>query len=167
MENRDLPIDSTWPLLRGRERLVAKKVPGRTQSYFDHLEGKTLGGVKGYHYLVSGEILDSAEIASQYDIYLSNSRITNVRMLIGGRIYAAMLNDELLSALNNASVDYVDQLLLSERVEHEYKVSVLVAKDKVISSAAIEQMLRELSRDGQLDNLFARFNLQRFQLYRR
>ena len=131
------------------------------------LKGKTLGGVRGYHYLMAGEILDSAEVAERYDIYLADSRITNVRMLLGGRIDAAVLNDELLSALRNASVNYLDQLFVSEQIEHEYEMSVLIAPNKNISRDEMQRLLRDLARDGRLDTLFARFNLQRFQIYRR
>lgn len=164
---RNLAVDKTLPLLKGRERLVAKKMPGRTQAYFDDLQGKTLGGVEGYHYLVAGEVLNSAEVAERYNIYLADSRITNVRMIIGERVDAAVLNDELLSALRNASVNYLDQLLLSEKVEHEYQMSVIVAKNKGITTNEMQRLLRDLARDNKLDNLFARFNLQRFQIYRR
>lgn len=162
-----LAFEATLPLLKGRERLVAKKVPGRTQAFFDDLTGKTLGGVKGYHYLMAGEVLKSAEVAERYGIYLADSRITNVRMLIGGRIDAAVLNDELLSALRNASVNYLDQLLVSERVQHEYAMGAIIAEGKGISRDEMQRLFRDLARDGQLDNLFARFNLQRFQVYRR
>jgi len=166
-QERALDIASTLPLLKGRERLVTKKVAGRTQAFLDNLKGKTLGGVRGYHYLMAGEILDSAEVAERYDIYLADSRITNVRMLLGGRIDAAVLNDELLSALRNASVNYLDQLFVSEQIEHEYEMSVLIAPNKNISRDEMQRLLRDLARDGRLDTLFARFNLQRFQIYRR
>ncbi|HAD48078.1 MAG TPA: hypothetical protein DCF92_04505 [Idiomarina sp.] len=116
---------------------------------------------------MAGEILDSAEVAERYDIYLADSRITNVRMLLGGRIDAAVLNDELLSALRNASVNYLDQLFVSEQIEHEYEMSVLIAPNKNISRDEMQRLLRDLARDGRLDTLFARFNLQRFQIYRR
>lgn len=166
-QDREMSFDATRPLLKGRERLVAKKVPGRTQNFFDDLQGKTLGGVKGYHYLMAGEVLNSAEVAERYDIYLADSRITNVRMLIGGRVDAAVLNDELLSALRNASVNYLDQLLVSERIEHEYEMGAIIAQDKGITRDEMQRLLRDLAREGKLDTLFARFNLQRFQIYRR
>lgn len=166
-KRQSVEVSSTLPLLKGRERLVAKKVPGRTQEFFTTLQDKTLGGVRGYHYLMAGEILNSAEVAQRYNIYLADSRITNVRMILGGRIDAAVLNDELLAALENSSVDYTERLLLSKEVEHEYEMSVIVADGKVISRNKMQQLLRDLSRSGALDKLFARFNLQRFQLYRR
>lgn len=157
-------VQSTRPLLRGRERLVAKKVPGRGQEFFQNLQNKVLGGVNGYHYLMSGTVMNSAEVAEKYRIYLADSRITNVRMLIGGRIDAAVLNDGLLYALKNSSVDYLDQLLVSEDIEHEYSLSAIVADNKNIRAATMQQLLRELQRQGELAELFRRFNVQRMQL---
>ena len=166
-QNRQIKVAETFPLLRGSERLVAKKIPGRDQSFFDELDGLKLGGVRGYHYLFGGTVMNSEEVAKRYSIYLSDSRITNLRMLIGGRIDAAVLNDELLSALKNSSVNYLEQLLISDRVESEYELGVVVATGKGISVEEVQRLVRLLSRDEKFNHLFARFNLQRFQLYRR
>lgn len=157
-------VESTRPLLRGRERLVAKKAADRGDEFFQNLDSKVLGGVNGYHYLMSGRVMNSAEVANNYQIYLADSRITNVRMLIGGRIDITVLNDGLLYALENSSVDYLDQLLVSQRVEHEYNLGAIVAKNKNIRAATLQQLLRELQRQGQLEQLFRRFNLQRMQV---
>lgn len=165
--DQPVEVSTTLPLLQGRERLVTKKVAGRTQQFFTSWHDKTLGGVRGYHYLISGEILNSAEVAQRYNIYLADSRITIIRMLVGGRIDLAVLNDELLVALKNSSVNYTEQLLLSDKIVHEYEMGVIVAEGKVISRNKMQQLLRDLARSGALDKLFARFNLQRFQLYRR
>ncbi|RUO75963.1 amino acid ABC transporter substrate-binding protein [Idiomarina seosinensis] len=166
-QNRDVKVSSTVPLLQGRERLVALQDGKKDQGYFDNLEGKVLGGVKGYHYLMAGEQMNSAEVAERYRVYLSDSRITNLRMLVGGRIDAAVVNDELLAALKNSSVDYLDKLLISDRIEQQYKVAIVVGENEKISVETMQQLMREVARQGLLDRLFARFNLQRFQLYRR
>lgn len=166
-QNQSVDVSTTQPLLAGRERLVAKRKPGRDQQFFNELSGKTLGGVRGYHYLLAGKVMNSAEVAKRYSIYLADSRITNLRMLIGDRIDAVVLNDELLSALANSPVNYLDQLLLADKIEHEYEMSIVVANNKGISRVAMQQLLRDLARDGSLQALFARFNLQRFQLYPR
>lgn len=164
---QDVDVESTIPLLKGRERLVTKATPRKTQSYFDDMKGKTLGGVKGYHYLIAGEVLNSAEVAERYQIYLSDSRITNLRMLIGDRIDATVMNDELLAALKNSSVNYLDQLMLADEPQHEYELGIVVSDGKAISVGTMQRLIREVSREGLLDTLFLRFNLQRFQLNRR
>lgn len=159
-------FQKTIPLVRGNERLVAFKKDGRDQSFFDSFDGKTLGGVKGYHYLLSGELLASDAIKKKYTTYLADSRIINLQMVIGGRIDLTIINDELLSALQGSSQIKVSNLLLSEKVSLEYKLHLLVGENKNISADTLQRLLRELGRQGEFEILFKRFNMNRFQIYR-
>lgn len=166
-KNHDVEVEMTAPILRGRERLVAKKTPGIDQSYFDDLTDKTLGGVRGYHYILGGEPLSSEEVARQYRVYLSDSRITNLRMLLGGRLDVTMLNDELLAALENAPQHFSDNLYQHDEIQSTYTMGIVVAPNKGISAGDMQLMLRQLAREGLLDSVLLRFNLDKFQIYRR
>lgn len=158
--------NKTIPLVRGKERLVTAKKEGRNQSFFNSYEGKTLGGVKGYHYLLGGELVVSGEAKEKYTIYLADSRIINLRMVLGGRVDLTIVNDELLAALQGSNQIRVDNLLLSKKASLEYDLHMLVGNDKAISVETLQKLMRELGRKGELDALFTRFNMERFQLYR-
>ncbi|WP_255801524.1 amino acid ABC transporter substrate-binding protein [Idiomarina loihiensis] len=159
-------FQETIPLVKGNERLVALKKTGRDQSFFDTFDGKTLGGVKGYHYLLGGELLASDEVEEKYTTYLADSRMTNLQMVLGGRIDLTIINDELLAALKGSNQINVDSLLLSEKVSLEYKLHLLVGDNKNISADTLQRLLRELGRQGEFEILFRRFNMERFQIYR-
>ncbi|WP_167468599.1 ABC transporter substrate-binding protein [Idiomarina ramblicola] len=156
----------TIPLVSGKERLVTAKKEGRDQSFFDSYEGKTLGGVKGYHYLLGGKLVASDEAKEKYMIYLADSRIINLRMVLGQRVDLTVVNDELLAALQGSSQVRVDDLLLSEKASFEYDLHMLIGKDKSMNVKTLQRLMRELGRKGELDTLFKRFNMESFQLYR-
>lgn len=156
----------TIPLVKGKERLVTVKKPGRTQAFFDNYEGKTLGGVKGYHYLLGGELIASDEVKEKYTIYLANSRIINLRMVLGGRVDLTVVNDELLAALDGSNQVKIENLLISDEASHEYTLHLLVGENKKITVETLQQLLTELGRKGEFNRLFKRFNMERFQMYR-
>ncbi|MCK7458946.1 amino acid ABC transporter substrate-binding protein [Idiomarina aminovorans] len=156
----------TIPLVNGKERLVALKREGIDQSFFKSYEGKTLGGVKGYHYLLGGKLIATNEAKEKYSIYLADSRIINLRMVLGGRVDLTVVNDELLAALQGSHQVRVDNLLLCEKASLEYNLHMLVGNDKSIGAETLQRLMRELGRKGELDTLFKRFNMERFQLYR-
>ncbi|MDV6315906.1 amino acid ABC transporter substrate-binding protein [Idiomarina sp. HP20-50] len=164
--NSGVSYKKTMPLVKGKERLVTVKAEGRKQSFFDNYEGKTLGGVKGYHYLLGGRLLASDEAKENYTIYLANSRIINLRMVLGGRVDLTVVNDELLAVLEGSDQLKIDNLLISEEVSHEYTLHLLVGEKKNITAETLQKLLSELGRKGEFSQLFKRFNMERFQIYR-
>ncbi len=165
-DRRNINYEKTIPLVSGKERLVTAKKEGRTQSFFDDFEGKILGGVKGYHYLLGGELIASDEVKEKYTVYLADSRIINVRMVLGGRVDLTIVNDELLSALEGSQQIKVENLLLAEKASFAYNLHILVGENMSITAGSIQRHLRELGLKGEIDSLFRRFNMERFQTYR-
>lgn len=164
--NRGIDIESTFPLVQGRERLVTVKRTGRSQKFFNSFEGKSLAGVKGYHYLIAGELKASSELKKDYTVYLADSRITNIRMVLGGRVDLTTVNDELLAALEGSKQINIERLLLAEKADFIYELHLLVGTSDTIEASTLQRLLSELGRKGQIDSLFRRFNMERFQLYR-
>lgn len=164
--NHDVEIETTFPLVRGKERLVTAKKAGRAQSFFNSYEGKRFAGVKGYHYLIAGELKASDELKQEFTVYLADSRITNIRMVLGGRVDLTTVNDELLAALEGSQQIKVENLLLAENTDFQYELHLLVGHSKKIEASTLQRMLSELGRKGEIDRLFRRFNMERFQLYR-
>ncbi|RUO66947.1 amino acid ABC transporter substrate-binding protein [Idiomarina piscisalsi] len=165
-EERGIPVDSTFPLVRGKERLVTAQKEGRSQAFFNNFKGKSLAGVKGYHYLIAGELRSSNELKNNYAVYLADSRITNIRMVLGGRIDLTTVNDELLAALEGSTQINIEDLLLAEKPDFVYDLHLLVGNSKKIQASTLQRFLSELGRKGEIDRLFRRFNMERFQLYR-
>lgn len=164
--NSGIGFRQTIPLVAGKERLVTLKKADRNQSFFDSYEGKTLGGVKGYHYLLGGQLMASEEVKEKYTTYLADSRIINLQMVLGGRIDLTIVNDELLATLKGSNQVKVNNLLIDEKASLEYRLHMLVGENKNITAETMQQLLRELGRQGEFDALFRRFNMEPFQVYR-
>ncbi|KPD24267.1 amino acid ABC transporter substrate-binding protein [Idiomarina zobellii] len=165
-QGREIEVDATFPLVRGKERLVTAQKEGRSQKFFNNFKGKSLAGVKGYHYLIAGELKASNELKDDYTVYLADSRITNIRMVLGGRVDLTTVNDELLAALEGSRQINIDNLLLSEKSDFTYELHLLVGNTGKIEASTLQRLLSELGRKGEIDRLFRRFNMERFQLYR-
>jgi ABC-type amino acid transport substrate-binding protein len=165
-EERGIPVEPTFPLVRGKERLVTAQKEGRSQAFFNSFKGKSFAGVKGYHYLIAGELKASDQLKKEYTVYLADSRITNLRMVLGGRVDLTTINDELLAALEGSKQIQVDNLLLAESTDFTYDLHLLVGSSNKIEASTLQRLLSELGRKGEIDRLFRRFNMERFQLYR-
>lgn len=165
-KERGVSIKTTFPLVRGKERLITVKTPNRSQSFFETIDNKSFAGVKGYHYLIGGELKGFSELKKDDTVYLADSRITNIRMVLGGRVDLTTVNDELLAALEGSPQINIENLLLAENPDITYDLHLLVAQSSKIKVQSLQRLLSELGRRGEIDRLFRRFNMKRFQLYR-
>lgn len=144
-------------LVNGKERLVAKRAPGRDQTYFNE-SGLRFGGLSGYHYPFLENTTDQALLEQRYNVYVSMSHDINVRMLLNGRVDVIMMHDEYLNTLRDKS--WYNHLLLKDEPYDEYDLRVIVNPNKGFSLAAWQEALAVIIANGELQNLLRNYQLE-------
>ncbi|WP_051002130.1 transporter substrate-binding domain-containing protein [Idiomarina xiamenensis] len=165
-KQRHIDVEQTVPLIKSHNRFVTLKTPQREQDFFAHKQGKRIGGMAGYVYNFTDGETDVQYLEKHYNMYLSDSQITNLRLLRNRRLDFAIINEELLATLANSDSDYGDNILMSEKQDGEYLLRILVGANKAITAATMQQLLREVGSTGEIDRIIRQFNLERYQIYR-
>jgi hypothetical protein len=156
--SRQLPeVDASEILVNGKERLVAKRAPGRGQEYFAQ-SGLRYGGLSGYHYPFLENTTDQTRLEQRYNVYVTMSHDINVRMLLNGRVDVIMMHDEYLDTLRDKS--WYNDLLLKEEPYDEYDLRVIVNSNKGFSLQDWEATLQILVSNGVFQQLLRKYGLQ-------
>lgn len=153
-------VHMTPPLLLGGEIYVALKVPGRDQTFFEHIDQRKLIGVTGYHYGFADFNANADALKQRFRITLVKDNATAIQGLFKGRGEVAILN---LAYLNQFSQQYPElaaQLLRSDKWDQQYELRALLSPTADISTRQLETWLAELKKSGTLARLWTKYGVQ-------
>ncbi len=142
------------------EVYVARLQPGRGQHYFDDLSGKRMALYSGYHYGFADFNSDKQVLTQQYNAVLTYSHDSNLMMLLRGRADVAEVTRSYLRAYQQRYPEQSNELLVSQRVDQVYQHQALLRPQSAISPQAFADLLKQLNRDKQLEQLLGRYHLR-------
>lgn len=142
------------------EVYVARLQPGRDQHYFDDLSGKRMALYSGYHYGFADFNSDKQVLTQQYNAVLTYSHDSNLIMLLRGRADVAVVTRSYLRAYQQRYPEQSSALLVSQRVDQVYQHQALLRPQSAISPQAFADLLKQLNRDRQLEQLLGRYHLR-------
>ncbi|MEX6503260.1 substrate-binding periplasmic protein [Pseudomonas zhanjiangensis] len=141
------------------EVYVAHAEPGRDERYFERLKGKRLALYSGYHYGFAGFNADPDYLNQHFDAILTYSHDSNLQMILRQRADIAVITRSYLEIYRERHPRERSQLLVSQRVDQVYQHQALFRPQAPLTSAVFADLLRELNRQGQLNDLLARYHL--------
>lgn len=142
------------------EVYVARLQPGRDEHYFDDLSGKRMALYSGYHYGFADFNSDKQVLTQQYNAVLTYSHDSNLIMLLRGRADVAVVTRSYLRAYQQRYPEQSSALLVSQRVDQVYQHQALLRPQSAISPQAFADLLKQLNRDKQLEQLLGRYHLR-------
>ncbi|MCR4509933.1 transporter substrate-binding domain-containing protein [Pseudomonas sp. 32.2.56] len=142
------------------EVYVARLQPGRDEHYFDGLSGKRMALYSGYHYGFADFNSDKQVLTQQYNAVLTYSHDSNLIMLLRGRADVAVVTRSYLRAYQQRYPEQSSALLVSQRVDQVYQHQALLRPQSAISPQAFADLLKQLNRDKQLEQLLGRYHLR-------
>ena len=142
------------------EVYVARLQPGRDEHYFDNLNGKRMALYSGYHYGFADFNSDKQVLTQQYNAVLTYSHDSNLIMLLRGRADVAVVTRSYLRAYQQRYPEQSNALLVSQRVDQVYQHQALLRPQSAISPQAFADLLKQLNRDKQLEQLLGRYHLR-------
>ncbi|MEB0077921.1 amino acid ABC transporter substrate-binding protein [Pseudomonas sp. CCI3.2] len=151
---KDIPHVSVDMGLEDAEIFVARRVDGRTQSYFDHLQGKRLALFSGYHYEFAGFNADPKYLAEHFDATLTYSHDANLLMVLRDRADIALVTRSYLSDYMARNSDEASQLLVSERIDQVYRHFALLSPKAGITGEQFSALLQKTRENGQMFKIF-------------
>ncbi|WP_010488789.1 transporter substrate-binding domain-containing protein [Pseudomonas sp. S9] len=157
---QDIPNQSVDMGLEDAEVFVARTAQGRQQAYFDKILGKRLALFSGYHYAFAGFNTDPGYLAKAHNAIVSRSLDGNIMMVVHRRADIALVTRSYLKAFFESYPKYAKGLLISERVDQVYAHHAILRNNAPISAQRFSQLLEDLRQSGQLDAIFAPYDIK-------
>lgn len=155
------PVDESDAYLDGGEVYIARKVAGRNQRYFDSIKDKRLMAILGYHYGFADYNSDEIYLRENFNIYLTSSHRNSIRALFSGNGIAdiAVVTKAYLHQFLDRNPEYRSEILISDRLDQVYNHTILVRKAHSLSVSTVNQLLKELSEQGQLQEIWSKYGI--------
>lgn len=145
----------------GEVYITSNESQKRDQSYFNSLRGKKIVGVNGFHYGFANFNPHVSNIPSQYDLTYASNGISCINMVIKGRADIAVVSKSLISTFLKDNKDYESKILISKKLDQEYKHKALLKKGSIITIDEINNLLTKLSNSGELQKTLIKSGLIR------
>lgn len=156
---KDIPHEDVDMGLEDAEIFVAHRTQGRSQNYFDDLNGKRLALFSGYHYAFAHFNADPKFLAEHYNATLTYSHDSNLLMVLRDRADIALVTRSYLSTFLSSNPGESDQFLVSDRVDQVYRHFALLRPNAPITGEKFGELLRRLRENGQMFKIFQPFRI--------
>lgn len=133
----------------GKEVFISLKKTGRTQDYFNDLKYKSLVGILGYHYKFNNFISDKKDLKKKFNITLVTKHSKSIEMILKDRADIAIITKSYLDNFMKNNKRKFSKLLISKKLDQEYKHTVLMKSDnKKISISIMNSLLDKVIKSG-------------------
>lgn len=133
-KNRQIQIDATEVFLLDYDIFVARRVDGRTQSFFDDLGDKRIAGMLGYHYAFTGFERDPGKLESEYGMILVNDNRAAIQLVLAGRADMAIVARSYLEYYLGQTGEGDSGLLMSDTPDQIYRYRALVRPESPLAA---------------------------------
>lgn len=152
--SRQIPTAVSREFLRDSEVFISRTAPGRGESYFNTLSGKSMAGIYGYHYAFAGFNDDPKFLETQHGMSLVYSNQASIALVLAGRVDLAVITRSYLNTFLRRNAKAKASLLVSQRTDQVYSHRVMVRDGAHIKVSEIETLLDQLKRQGSLAKIW-------------
>jgi ABC-type amino acid transport substrate-binding protein len=156
---QDRPLVSSREFLRDAEIYLSATSQGRTQHYFDDLEGKSLVGYVGYHYPITNFQTDPALLLQRYNMRVTASHTENIKSVLDGQVDIAIVTRSFAIRYLRNHPAYIPRVLISEKVVQEYRHTILARETSEPILHDIMGILAALNKAGYSSLLWGKYDL--------
>lgn len=160
---QDKAVSISRPILADEELYVALKKPGRDLSFFDNLSERSIVAIAGYHYGFAGYETDRSVLEQKFDIEFSDSHSRNLNLIKADRpsvAEVAIVSYSYLQMHLARHPEDWDKLLISDRPDQRYQLSIITRQNDAVSADYMIQLLAPLVENGQYRRLVEKWGLQ-------
>lgn len=146
-------VYSSEQFLKGGEFFIAKKISGRTQSYFNDLKNKTIKAFLGYHYAFLNFSTDP-QVLKKWNVELSNSHDGNIQAVLEGRADLAIVTYEYLHLLLKKNPALKKDIIVAKKMDQIYNHSAIALHNGKINKTDLSALLKKITKDASFKKIF-------------
>ncbi len=154
-----MPVNCSREFLRDAEVYITRAAPGKGQDYFQDLNDKSKLGYLGYHYPFAEFTTDTDLLLKLYNMRVTTSHEENIRAVLDGRADIAIVTRSFVIRYLRDHPAHIPRLLISDRIEQEYRHTVLTRKGFSPSPKEITAILSELEKHGYSSLLWGKYDV--------
>lgn len=139
--------------LQGGEVFIAKKIPGRNQSYFSDIKNKRIRAYHGYHYAFLDYSTDPKDL-KKWNVELTQSHDGNIQAVIDDRADLAMITLDYLKVLFKTKPTLKNEIIVSSKFDQTYKHSAMIRTNSNIQLEEVNALLVKIQSDPAFKSIF-------------
>lgn len=157
-------VDVTAPILSGAEVLVGRAGEFRGNLLYTALKNRRLALTTGYHYGFADFNADPDYLRANFNVIFADHQHDTLSLLLAGKADIAVLNEAFLERAYSADPSLRALLVQADRHDQDYALPIMVRRNGPVTAAALNGILTEMRRTGQLTTFFNFQGLGRFVL---
>lgn len=152
-KQRGLQFGATDPFHFGGEVYITRLKNDRDQRWFDNVKKRSICGIFGYHYGFADFVSDSTVLERKYDIFLADRPNICLNMVLHGRADLSVVTRSWLTREIAQNPEIKGQLLVSSKLDQEYRHQAIVHPDAAVSVAQMNDWLQALRQRGDIEKM--------------
>lgn len=157
---REPTIRSSAVLVRSGDRYITQARPGRGKEFFEDFSSKRMIGTRGYHFGFANGSSDPDYLAQHFRMQLVSSHGAGIEMILRDRGDVAVVSDGYLGWYMQRNPDARSKLLLSDRYDVTYDLSILVRDGVEPTPADLDALFGKLEQQGKIAPLLAKYGIR-------
>ncbi|MGK0291122.1 MAG: polar amino acid transport system substrate-binding protein [bacterium] len=145
--------------LKGGEVYVALAKKGRNQNFFSSFRKKKMVGILGYHYGFANFNSNPKFLKKTYNMYLTNSNKSNIRMILKNKVDIAVVTKSYLDRFFFQNPQFKKRLLVSKKLDQAYQHTMLIKKGIRPDVKEINKILTKMKRSGELAKIWKQYGI--------
>jgi len=152
-------IEASKVFLEGGEVFIALKSKAKNQAYFNNFKNKSIAAMLGYHYNFSGLNSDPEFLRSKFKIHLSSDENMNIQLVLSGNTDIAIVTKSFLDRFYLENPSAKSELLISKKMDQEYKHTILIKKGFTLNTIKINKLLEKLIQTGEYYKILQKYGI--------
>lgn len=153
-------VDASDVIMQGGAVYITRADKNKDQHYFDHLQGKTIWGILGYHYGFANFNSDHEYLKKKFNAHMTTSQDGLIEAAVTGRADISVVVKEYLQIYLFKHPDVEKKILISKKFDAVNHYTILVRKGISPDVGEINKLLSDMENAGILKKLWGKYNLR-------
>ncbi|MFA6036669.1 MAG: ABC transporter substrate-binding protein [Legionellales bacterium] len=154
------PVSASTPLIKGTELFIALDKTGRTETFFQELNKKSLSAVAGMHYSFAGQNSDEKYLKEHFNIRLMPTPADVLQDVLQDKAEIGVINSISLEQAFLQDPGLKKKILISKKIDQDFVLSILNRNNSAMSIEQVNLMIDRLKKEGILDKLWEKYNIK-------
>ena len=156
---KKMDVESSKVYFIGGSKYVTKAEPGKNQSYFDNLNGKSILIILGYHYGFCNYNTDADYLKTHYNATMTSAHEGNILSVIKGRSDMTVVIETYLKKFLHDNPSIKDKILISDKYDLKNYYTILIRKGFKPDTQYMNDLLTRMEKDGTLTKFWAQYGI--------
>lgn len=151
-------FSSSEPFMFGEDVYITSNTNGKTDKFFDKLEGKSKIGMLGYHYKFAGYNTDADFLNKTHNMSTTHSYDNILQTVAHDRFEIGIISREYLGKYLKHKSELKNKILISARPDQKYGHRLIYRKSlKTLDESFVKDLVKKLKKDKRFSRLVSTY----------